>query len=125
LILLRRFAAAVILVPLAIIIIAFAVANRQTVLVSFDPFGPTQPAYAVTTWLFVPIFAALICGVVIGGLASWVRQGRWRGSARRFERELLRLREKVHALEGTTPKPANGPEMGEPAQRLRLRPPVR
>jgi len=73
----------------------------------------------------VPIFGALICGVVIGGLASWVRQGKWRGSARRFERELHKLREKVHVLEGAPAKPANSPEMGEPPQRLRLRPPVR
>ncbi len=122
---LRRFVAAVILVPLAIIIIAFAVANRQTVLVSFDPFDPAQPAYSATTWLFVPVFVALICGVVVGGLASWVRQGKWRGSARRFERELHKLREKVRALEGTGAKPANGLEAGEPQQRLRLQPPVR
>ena len=123
---LRRFVAAVILVPLAIIIVAFAVANRQTVLVSFDPFDAAQPAYSVTTWLFVPIFTALICGVVIGGLASWFRQGKWRGSARRFERELHKLREKVHALEGSTAaKAANGGETGQPRQRLRLQPPVR
>ena len=122
---LGRFVAAVVLIPLAIIIMAFAVANRQTVIVSFDPFDSAQPAYSVTTWLFVPIFTALICGVVIGGLSSWVRQGKWRGSARRFERELHKLREKVHALEGTAPKPANGPEMAESPQRLRLRPPVR
>ena len=36
---LRKIVAAVILVPLAIIIIAFAVANRQIVTVSFDPFN--------------------------------------------------------------------------------------
>jgi uncharacterized integral membrane protein len=123
--LLRRFAAAVILAPLAIIIIAFAVANRQAVTVSFDPFDSAHPAYSLTTWLFVPIFGALICGVLIGGLASWVRQGKWRGSARRFERELHKLQEKVRALEGTTGKPANGPEIHEPSQRLRLQPPVR
>ncbi len=122
---LRRFAAAVILAPLAIIIIAFAVANRQAVTVSFDPFDSAHPAYSLTAWLFVPIFGALICGVLIGGLASWVRQGKWRGSARRFERELHKLQEKVRALEGTTGKPANGPEIHEPSQRLRLQPPVR
>jgi len=35
----RKIIPAVILVPLAVIIIAFAVANRQIVTVSFDPFS--------------------------------------------------------------------------------------
>jgi uncharacterized integral membrane protein len=124
-VLLRRLVAAVILVPLAIIIIAFAVANRQTATVSFDPFSPNEPAASVALPLFVPIIVALILGVLIGGVASWLRQGKWRGAARRFERELHRLREKVHALEGTAAKPATGPGAGEPQQRLRLRPPAR
>jgi hypothetical protein len=34
----RKIVTVVILVPLAAIIIAFAVANRQTITVSFDPF---------------------------------------------------------------------------------------
>jgi uncharacterized integral membrane protein len=33
-----------IVVPLAVVIIAFAVANRQSVTVSFDPFSATSPA---------------------------------------------------------------------------------
>ena len=51
---LRKILSAVILVPLLVIFVAFAVANRQTVTVSFDPFSSTaQPAYAVTLPLFV------------------------------------------------------------------------
>ena len=122
---LRRLVAAVILVPLAIIIIAFAVANRQTVTVSFDPFSPHEPVASVALPLFVLIILALIIGVIIGGVASWLGQGKWRGAARRFERELHRLRERIHALEGTAAKPTTGPVAGEPPQRLRLRPPVR
>ncbi len=121
---LRRLVAAVILVPLAIIIIAFAVANRLTVTVSFDPFSPHEPAASVALPLFVPIIVALIVGVVIGGVASWLRQGKWRGAARRFERELHRLREKVHALEGAAAKPVNIPKEANSPQRLRLRPPA-
>jgi uncharacterized integral membrane protein len=123
--LLRRLVAAVILVPLAIIIIAFAVANRQTVTVSFDPFSPHEPVASVALPLFVLIILALIIGVIIGGVASWLGQGKWRGAARRFERELHRLRERVHAVEGAAAKPTTGPVAGEPPQRLRLRPPVR
>ena len=34
----------IILVPLAVVIIAFAMANRQNVTVSFDPFNAAEPA---------------------------------------------------------------------------------
>ena len=51
----RKIVTAVIVVPLAVVIVAFAVANRQTVTVSFDPFSSAAPAYAAT----VPLFADL------------------------------------------------------------------
>jgi hypothetical protein len=100
------------------------VANRHVVTVSFDPFSTTDPAASMTLPLFALIIAVLIVGVVIGGLASWLRQGKWRGSARRFERELQRLREKMAALEGRTEKPASTVAEGSPPPRLKLRPPA-
>jgi uncharacterized integral membrane protein len=120
--LLRKIVAAIILVPLAVIIIAFAVANRQIVTVSFDPFSTGEPAASVTLPLFALVILLLIVGVLIGGLASWLRQGKWRQTARRFERELHHLRGKVAALEGTTEKPTNIPEERKPPERLRLKP---
>ena len=117
--------AAVILIPLAIVIIAFAVANRQVVTVSFDPFSANAPAAEVTLPLFALVILLLIIGVLIGGLAVWLRQGRWRQAARRFERELQHLRGKVAALEGTATEPTIVPKESEPPPRLRLRPPVR
>ena len=57
---LRKFLAAVVFMPLAIIMIAFAVANRHSVTISFDPFDSAHPAYSLTTWLFAPIFGCLI-----------------------------------------------------------------
>ncbi len=120
---LRRIVAAIILVPPAVIIIAFAVANRHPVTVSFDPFSGNEPVASVTLPLFVLVIALLIAGVLIGGFASWLRQGKWRGSARRFERELAELRRKHAALEGSGGKPAAGADT--PAERLRLRPPAR
>ena len=43
----RKLITALILLPLAVVLIALAVANRQTVVVSFDPFDATQPALAI------------------------------------------------------------------------------
>ena len=39
----RKIVTAIIVVPLVVIIVAFAVANRQTVTVSFDPFSSAAP----------------------------------------------------------------------------------
>src|SRR5579884_2302539 len=75
---LRKLVIAAILVPLAAAIIAFAVANRQAVTVSFDPFSSAAPAYATTLPLFALIFIVLIFGVIVGGVAAWLRQGKWR-----------------------------------------------
>ena len=60
----RKIVSPLIVVPLAVVIIAFAVANRQSVTVSFDPFSSTSPAYAATLPLFVLIFILLILGVL-------------------------------------------------------------
>jgi uncharacterized integral membrane protein len=122
--LLRRIVAAIILVPVAIIIVVFAVANRQDVVISFDPFDAAHPLYSQTTWLFVPIFAALIIGVVIGGVAAWLGQGKWRGAARRFERDMQALRSKLSAYEGMAGSESRVPRAGESPAPLRLRPPA-
>ena len=88
----RKIVAAVILVPLAILIVAFAVANRQIVTVSLDPFDQADPALAVSQPMYLVVFVVLIAGVVIGGCAAWLRQARWRGRARRAEAQLSTLR---------------------------------
>ncbi len=97
----RKIVTAIIVVPLAVVIIAFAVANRQSVTVSFDPFASTSPAYAATLPLFVILFAVLILGVLVGGIAAWIRQGKWRRSARRLDGEVRAL----HRGDGRRPPP--------------------
>ena len=94
----RKIVTAIILVPLAAIIIAFAVANRQSVTVSFDPFDAVQPAYAAALPLFVLIFILVIFGVLLGGTAAWLRQARWRWAARRAENENRELRLQLDLL---------------------------
>ncbi len=91
----RKIVTTIIVVPLAAVIVAFAVANRQAVSVSFDPFSSTAPAYAATLPLFAVIFAGLILGVLIGGIAAWLGQGKWRRSARRLDAELRSLRQEM------------------------------
>ncbi len=73
---LRKIIRALILVPLALVIVSFAVANRQIVVVSFDPFDTVDPAYSLAMPLFVLIIAMAILGVIIGGVAAWLRQNK-------------------------------------------------
>ena len=94
----RKIVTAVIVIPLLIVVVGFAVANRQAVTLSFDPFSSAQPAYALTLPLFVIIFVLLIVGVIIGGAASWMRQGAWRRSARRLDAQVRDLHSEVDAM---------------------------
>jgi uncharacterized integral membrane protein len=94
----RRTLAFLILAPLAIAIVALAVANRQTVAISFDPFNATNPAYVAPAPLFLLLFLLVIAGVLIGGIAAWLRQGRWRRRARRLEARLHRAQGEIEVL---------------------------
>jgi uncharacterized integral membrane protein len=116
--------AAIILVPLAVVFIAFAVANRQSVTVSLDPFSPDRPAGSLTLPLFALIIGLLVIGVLIGGLASWLRHGKSRRLARRFEREADALRAEIASLQHKPEAPLT-PSQSPPPERLQLKPPVR
>ena len=123
----RNLIAALILVPLAVVIIAFAVANRQTVTVSLDPFSAKHPAASVTLPLFGLIIVLLIVGVLIGGIAAWLGQGRWRRTVRRLEREAGALRTEAEEFKRSVGMAggAGVPERAQPPERLKLQAPRR
>ena len=121
---LRKIVTAVIVVPLVIVIVAFAVANRQAATVSFDPFSATDPAYAATVPLFVLLFIVLILGVVIGGTAAWIRQGRWRRVARRLDADVRALHDEVEALRRRLGAPDLASAPTGPSTPLSISPPM-
>jgi uncharacterized integral membrane protein len=96
----RKIITAVIVIPLAVIIVAFAVANRESVTVSFDPFSKASPAYAATLPLFILIFVLVILGVIVGGIAAWLRQSKWRRTARKLDADVRALHQEIDALRG-------------------------
>ncbi len=97
----RRLLNWFVLLPLAIVIVLFAVANRTSVTVSFDPFPGDAPALGFTVPLFIVAFAGLIVGVIIGGLISLARQWRlWRAS-RAAQDELARVKAEVESMRKT------------------------
>jgi uncharacterized integral membrane protein len=115
--LMRKFVTYVVVIPLALVFVAFAVANRHFVTVSFDPLNATTPAVAVQLPLFVLIIAVAILGVIAGGLATWLGQRHWRRAARRHEADARETRAQLTDL-----RAAHMALRGEPA---RLVPPSR
>ena len=81
----RKFFTALVLIPLGLIFIVFAVANRHLVTVSLDPFNSSDPSAGIRLPLFVVIIAVAIVGVMAGGGATWFRQRHWRRAARQHE----------------------------------------
>ena len=110
----RKIVTALIVVPLAALIIVFAVANRQAVTVSFDPFSATSPAYAVTVPLFVLVFILLILGVIVGGAAAWLGQSPWRRTARKLDADVRALHDELAEIRHRfgTKAPPPPPEAG-------------
>jgi uncharacterized integral membrane protein len=87
----------IVLVPLAIVLVLFALANREMITLSLDPFDPTRPAFTYRMPLFILIFLLLFTGVLVGGIAAWLRQSRWRRVARRLRSENRALRAELSA----------------------------
>ena len=118
----RKVVSTLVIVPLAIVIIVFAVANRQSVTVSFDPFSSTSPAYAATLPLFVVIFTVLIIGVLVGGIAAWIGQAKWRRLARRSEADVRVLHQELETIRRRfAPEP---PPLQEPGPYTVVPPPI-
>jgi uncharacterized integral membrane protein len=97
----RKFLTAMVLIPLGLIFVVFAVANRHFVTVSFDPFNSTDPSIAIALPLFVVIIAVAMVGVVTGGTATWFRQRHWRRAARQHEADARAARAQLADLRGS------------------------
>src|SRR5271167_3243770 len=88
----RKILAVAVLVPLAILMVMFAVANRASIAISFDPFSSEAPAFTLHAPLFLVLLIVLIAGVVAGGIGAWLRQAKWRRTARSLARDLRAVR---------------------------------
>jgi len=93
-----RFLKALILLPIAILVILLAVANRAPVTLSLDPFSREAPEISFQVPLFALVFAAVMVGVLIGGMATWLSQGRARRERRQYRREVRHLRTETERM---------------------------
>jgi uncharacterized integral membrane protein len=87
-----RLLIAILMAVVAALLVAYAIANRSPVTVSFDPFDRGTPAYVVTLPLYLLSFVILILGVVVGSIVGWFTRGKRRRYQRRLEAELNRVR---------------------------------
>ena len=91
-------------VPVAVVIVLFAIANRQSVSVSFDPFSdPSASSAVLTSPLFILLFLVLVVGTFLGGVAGWMSGGAGRRRARLMRDEAERWREEARRLREQPP----------------------
>ena len=87
----RRLLRWLIGVPIFVIVMGFAVANRQWTQLSLDPFHETDPAFALSMPLWLLLFVGIFIGILVGWFFCWLAQGKWRRLARERQREIARL----------------------------------
>lgn len=95
----KRIVGWFVLIPLCVVLIVFALANRHSVIVNFNPFAaaPLPASEELGVPLFLVIFAVLLTGILLGGVATWFAQGPHRRDERRFKRETERLHRELEA----------------------------
>jgi len=79
-------------IPVALVVIAFAVANRDLAMVSFSPLP-----FVLDIPLWAVVVGAVLFGIIVGGTIRWLMDHRWRRLARVRGRR-LRAVEKEAAL---------------------------
>lgn len=98
-----RFLKFLFLLPIAVLLVLFGVANRQIVTLVIDPISPATEALRISLPLFVFFFVTLAVGVVLGSVTTWLAQGRHRRAERQLRRESTRLKDDVAALKNQLP----------------------
>lgn len=100
----KRFLRLLLLVPLAVAAIAMAEANRHSVAIYLDPLaGSGTGGTEIAVPLFVVVFASLVIGVILGSMATYFEQSKYRAAARKARAEADSLRAEVARL--SLPRP--------------------
>jgi uncharacterized integral membrane protein len=86
-------------VPLALIILFFAMANRTPVQIGLDPFlapGETGPSFEAP--LFLVVLVSMALGVVAGGASTWVSHLPVRRAAKVARAEVKKTKVEIDKL---------------------------
>jgi uncharacterized integral membrane protein len=90
---------------LAIATAVIAVANRNAVPLSFDPFNSAAPAVILQVPLFWIILASVLIGIVLGGWSTWLAQAPLRQTVRENEDKIRRLEREIEVAQKIIIKP--------------------
>jgi len=90
------------LLPLIVLFVAFAIANRHIVTLSLDP-----TPISIRAPLYSFVLAGIFVGLLVGGLIAWLGAGRWRRQLRDEQRSVRRLESELRQAENAANKPEN------------------
>ena len=86
-------------VPLALLILAFSMANRAPVKVGIDPFSTNAAeAPSLEAPMFIVVLTAMALGVLAGGLSSWLSHLPVRRAAKIARAEARKTRLEIEKL---------------------------
>jgi hypothetical protein len=89
----KKFLSRLLLIPLAVILAAFLVANRRPASISLDPFSTDDPAIATPALpMWVWLISALFVGYLLGAAGMWASGRPARRRARAAKKELAALK---------------------------------
>jgi hypothetical protein len=95
---LRRVIWLLLALPAAAILVTLAIANRHPVRLVLDPFRPDTPVLWLQLPFYAWLFIVLIGGVILGGVATWMTQSKWRRTARSRALDALRWQAEADRL---------------------------
>ena len=83
----RKFFLYALSIPVGLILLVFAVSNRQIVALFYNPFTRDVSDPPLALPLFIIIVGSFVFGMIFGGVFVWWRQRSYRKDARRLDKE--------------------------------------
>jgi hypothetical protein len=100
---LRKLLSLFILGPIVVLLVALSVGNKDRITVTLDPLGATGSTLVWHPRVFELSLVLLTLGVIVGGIATWFGQAKWRRRARQLARELAAARAEAERLRAHPP----------------------
>ena len=101
----------IITLPVALVVVVFALANRQAVEIKLWPFGLT-----LDLPIFIVVLLSALAGFFIGAMIMWFAAGKYRKRARRANYRITELEQDLRNLERRHAKLKAGTEVMGNAQ---------
>ncbi len=92
----RRILRWVVGLPIVVLVVGFAVANRKWVTLSFNPFTQDVPSIDLPLWIL--FFLGIFVGAIVGWSSAWLTQGKHRKAARAARGEVSKLQVELSDL---------------------------